>query len=58
METIDIPIEESQKRELEEIADAIGMDLQTLFMVFAKKLLHERKMPFDFDKADAQNTVM
>ena len=34
------------------------MDLQTLFMIFAKKLLHERKMPFDFDKADAQDTVM
>lgn len=47
MTTISIRLEDSMKRELESICDDMGMNLSTFFVIYAKKVLRDRKIPFE-----------
>ncbi len=35
------------KKELDEMCDSMGMNLTTFFMIYAKKALRDRKIPFE-----------
>lgn len=47
MTTISIRLEDQAKQELEAICEEMGMNLSTLFVIYAKKVLRERKIPFE-----------
>lgn len=47
--SISFRIDEDLKSDLEEICEDMGMSLSTVFIIFAKKLARERKMPFEVD---------
>lgn len=46
MTTISLRIEDDMKRDLDEICDAMGMNLSTFYMIYTKKVLRDRKIPF------------
>ena len=43
---ISFRVDADEKRELEVIAEAMGMNLSTLFTIYVKKVLNERTIPF------------
>lgn len=47
MTTISLRFDDSMKKELDEMCDEMGMNLTTFFMIYAKRALRERKIPFD-----------
>ena len=47
MTTVTLRLEDSMKRELDEMVDAMGMNLTTFFMLYAKRALRDRRIPFD-----------
>ena len=47
METISLRFEDSIKKELDELCDEMGMDISTFFTIYVKKVLRERKIPFE-----------
>ena len=47
MVTVSLRFEDSMKQELDEMCDAMGMNLTTFFMIYAKEALRERRIPFD-----------
>lgn len=47
MITISLRFEEEMKKELDDMCDEMGMNLTTFFMIYAKKVLRERRIPFD-----------
>ena len=47
MTTITLRLAESDKRELDAIVNAMGMNMSTFFMIYAKQVLRERKIPFE-----------
>ncbi len=47
MITVSLRIDEKTKRELDEMCDEMGMNITTFFMIYAKKALRERCIPFD-----------
>jgi len=47
MTTISLRFDDDMKRELDEMCDSMGMSLTTFFMIYAKKALRERKIPFE-----------
>ncbi len=47
MATISLIFDDQMKKELDEMCDALGMNLTTFFMIYAKKALSERRIPFD-----------
>lgn len=47
MATISLRFDDQMKKELDEMCDALGMNLTTFFMIYAKKALSERRIPFD-----------
>lgn len=49
MTAITVRLEETDKRELEAMCAEMGMSLSTFFMVYAKKALRERRIPFELD---------
>ena len=46
MTTISIRLDDKVKAELDEICEEIGMNLTTLFTVYAKKVARDREIPF------------
>ena len=44
---INIRIEESTKRDLESVCKELGLSVTTAFIIFAKKMCRERRIPFD-----------
>lgn len=46
---INFRIDKDLKLDLEEICEDMGMSLSTAFTIFAKKLVKERKIPFEID---------
>ncbi|MDX8337215.1 type II toxin-antitoxin system RelB/DinJ family antitoxin [Candidatus Cetobacterium colombiensis] len=46
---ISFKIDKDLKKEIEKICDEMGMSLPTAFTIFAKKLLTERKIPFEIE---------
>ena len=47
MTTISLRFDDEMKKELDEMCDEMGMNLTTFFMIYAKKALRDRKIPFD-----------
>lgn len=47
MITISLRFEENMKKELDDMCDEMGMNLTTFFMIYAKKVLRDRRIPFD-----------
>ena len=47
MTTISIRLDDDMKKELDEMCDDMGMNLTTFFMIYAKKALRDRKIPFE-----------
>ena len=46
---INFRIDKDIKKELEEICEDMGMSISTAFNIFAKKVIRERKIPFEID---------
>ena len=44
---INFRIEENTKKELEKICNELGITLSTAFNIFAKKVIREKRIPFD-----------
>ncbi|MCD7981786.1 MAG: type II toxin-antitoxin system RelB/DinJ family antitoxin [Clostridiales bacterium] len=49
MTTISIRLDESEKSELECILAEMGMNLSTFYMLYTKKVLRDRKIPFTIE---------
>jgi len=49
MTTVNIRIEDKDKKELDEMLSAMGMSISTFYMVYTKKALRERRIPFIID---------
>lgn len=49
MTTISLRIDDDMKRELDEMCESMGMNLSTFYMIYTKKALRERKIPFDIE---------
>lgn len=47
MTTISLRLDDKMKKELDEMCEEMGMNLTTFFMIYAKKALRDRKIPFD-----------
>lgn len=47
MTTISLRFDDEMKKQLDEMCDEMGMNLTTFFMIYAKRALRERKIPFD-----------
>lgn len=47
MTTISLRFDDEMKRQLDEMCEEMGMNLTTFFMIYAKKALRERKIPFE-----------
>ena len=45
--TINLRMDADLKHEMETICKAMGMNLTTAFTIFAKKITHERRIPFE-----------
>ena len=49
MTTISLRMDEETKRELDEMCEAMGMNISTFYMIYTKKALRERKIPFEIE---------
>ena len=47
MTTVSLRFDDEMKKQLDEMCDEMGMNLTTFFMIYAKKALRDRKIPFD-----------
>lgn len=47
MTTVSLRFDDEMKRQLDEMCDEMGMNLTTFFMIYAKKALRDRRIPFD-----------
>lgn len=47
MATVSLRFDDEMKKQLDEMCDEMGMNLTTFFMIYAKKALRERRIPFD-----------
>lgn len=46
---ISFKIDKDLKKEIEKICEEMGITLEVAFTIFAKKLVRERKIPFEVD---------
>ena len=49
MTTISLRMDDEMKKELDEMCEAMGMNISTFYMVYTKKALRERKIPFEIE---------
>ncbi|MBD5445190.1 MAG: type II toxin-antitoxin system RelB/DinJ family antitoxin [Lachnospiraceae bacterium] len=47
MTTISLRFDDEMKKQLDEMCAEMGMNLTTFFMIYAKKALRERRIPFE-----------
>lgn len=47
MTTVSIRLDDDMKQQLDAMCDDMGMNLTTFFMIYAKKALRDRRIPFD-----------
>ncbi len=52
MATITLRFDDGMKRELDALVNSMGMNLSTFFMIYAKKSLYDRKIPFEITATD------
>lgn len=57
MTTVSLRFDDQMKRELDEMCDAMGMNLTTFFMIYAKKALRDRRIPFTLEAPIAADIV-
>lgn len=53
MTTISLRFDDETKKQLDEMCDEMGMNLTTFFMIYAKKALRDRKIPFEITAQQA-----
>ena len=44
---INFRIDDSTKKQMEQICNELGINLSTAFNIFAKKVVREKRIPFD-----------
>ena len=49
MTTISLRMDDETKRELDEMCEAMGMNISTFYMIYTKKALRERNIPFEIE---------
>jgi addiction module RelB/DinJ family antitoxin len=49
MTTVSLRFDDKTKQELDEMCDEMGINLTTFFMVYSKKALRDRKIPFEIE---------
>ena len=49
MTTISLRMDDQTKKELDEMCEAMGMNISTFYMIYTKKALRERKIPFSIE---------
>jgi len=47
MTTVTLRLDDATKQELDDMVEEMGMNLTTFFMVYAKRALRDRRIPFD-----------
>ena len=47
MTAISLRFDDEMKKQLDEMCDEMGMNLTTFFMIYAKKALRDRRIPFE-----------
>ena len=47
MTTVSIRLEDEMKQQLDIMCDEMGMNITTFFMIYAKKVLRDRRIPFE-----------
>lgn len=47
MTTVSLRFDDEMKKALDEMCDEMGMNLTTFFTIYAKKVLRDRKIPFE-----------
>ncbi len=47
MITVSLRFDDEMKRQLDEMCDEMGMNLTTFFMIYAKRALRDRRIPFE-----------
>ncbi len=47
MTTVTLRFDDEMKKELDSMVDDMGMNLTTFFMIYAKRALRDRQIPFD-----------
>ena len=47
MTTVSLRIEDKMKQELDDMCAEMGMNITTFFMIYAKRALRDRKIPFE-----------
>lgn len=47
--SVNFRMDSDLKKDIEEVCEEMGMNITTVFTVFAKKLVRERKIPFEID---------
>ncbi len=47
MTTVSLRLDDEMKKQLDEMCDEMGMNLTTFFMIYAKKALRDRRIPFE-----------
>ena len=47
MTTISLRFDDEMKKQLDEMCDEMGMNLTTFFMIYAKRALRDRRIPFE-----------
>ena len=47
MTTVSLRIEDKMKKELDDMCTEMGMNITTFFMIYAKRALRDRKIPFE-----------
>ena len=47
MTTVSIRLDDDMKRQLDIMCEEMGMNLSTFFMIYAKKALRDRRIPFE-----------
>lgn len=52
MAVITINLEEQEKLQLEELIKNMGLNLSTFFQIYTKRVLHDRKIPFEIIALD------
>ncbi|MCD8124389.1 MAG: type II toxin-antitoxin system RelB/DinJ family antitoxin [Lachnospiraceae bacterium] len=52
MTTISIRLEDEDKKELEAMCAEMGMNITTFYMIYTKKALRDRRIPFEIAAPD------
>ena len=54
--TFSIRMDEDLKKELDQLCSEFGMTTSTAFTIFAKKVVRERRIPFEITSSDSEIT--